>query len=85
MLITITFCWHLMFIMLFLFIELAVISRLYNGSRWFSNRCDELIGIDDEKGTFSARSTAEEQKYFTMLGQEDDDEIFDRSKFLPDF
>lgn len=85
MLITISFCWHLIFILVFLFIELAIISRLYNGSRWFSNRCDELIGIDDDEGTFSARGMSEGQRYFTMLGQDEDDEIFDRSKLLPDF
>jgi len=43
------------------------------------------MSIDDQLGTFNARNKSEDQKYFTMLEQEDeDDEIFDRSKLLPD-
>ena len=85
MLITISFCWHLMTIMVFLLIELALVSRLYSCSRSISNLCDQLMSIDDQLGTFNARNKSEDQKYFTMLGQEDeDDEIFDRSKLLPD-
>jgi hypothetical protein len=46
MTVTTTFCWHVMFIIIGLLVELAIIRRMYRKSKYMQNQWDELILID---------------------------------------
>lgn len=89
MLITISYCWHIMFILTFLLCQMFFVDRLYRTSAKLSNQWDELISIDliiaDNQGTY-LKSSGEETKFFSMISQDDDEDgdsvIFDGTKLI---
>lgn len=76
MTVTASFCWHIFFIMSGLLIQLAVMKSLYNKSQRVRSHFERLIEIDDiEEGRSCYEKNDEETKFFTLISDEDDDNI----------
>lgn len=93
MLITGSFCWHIMFIIIGLILQLVFIKRFYVHSRKARGYFDILQEIDEElqleddgdylsKVTGGVHSGGRDGKYFTLVSDDDEDVQFDSSKLL---
>lgn len=73
MIITMSFCWHIMLIMTGLLIQLWLIKRVYASSKTLRNRWDELLISDEKTVVISNGSRSRETTKFLSLNSEDED------------
>lgn len=87
MLIPISYCWHIMFILAFLISQIFFVDYLYRRSYKLSNKWDELVSIDlviaESHGTYLKKRS--EERF--MISEEDDDDddetiIFDDAALI---
>lgn len=89
MLITGSYCWHLIFIIAGMLLQIGVMKSLYRTSAKFRSYFDRLIEVDayfilDDERDYMTRSfkADEENKYFTLVSDDDEDVQFDSTKLL---
>jgi len=83
MLVTGSFCWHIMFIIIGLILQLAFMKQIHKNSKrareYFENlqECDEMMMMEQESENHVKTSGAEGGKYFTVVSDDEEDVQFD--------
>ena len=78
MIITMSFCWHLMLIVIGLLIQLWLVKCVYGSSKRLRNTLDDLLIADDRTAT-SSRMPRQANKFMSLKSEDEESDANDEN------